>query len=171
MSRLNARQRRRSSPIALRQPLAVRRPLIIPNPTQSRQPLPEFLRDRRRQPSMHIFQPASQRIPPRRFMQCQQRLPFFSWRTGIGIEQQIRFRRQPQQGSAGNSLPALFPSQNQLGQKQRVAQIRNRISESLPRMNRPQRLQVALLIRSNLHLADYQLPTTDNFPLKSSPPR
>jgi len=49
--------------------------------------------------------------------------------------------------------------------------IRKRIPKSLPRMNRPQRLQIAFLIRSNLHLSDYQLLTTDNVPLKSSPPR
>ena len=42
------------------------------------------------------------------------------------------------QGSAGNSLPVLFPSQNQPGQKQRVRQIWKRIPKSLPGMNRPQ---------------------------------
>jgi len=132
--------------------------------TQSRQPLPEFSL-RSPAAAKHAHLPAREPTHPAavRFVQSQQRLPFFSWRTGIGIEQpNTPLARQTAAGQRRQfpSHPSSLPKTSLVRNKAGCPNPETAYPNPCRGMNRPQRLQIAF--PHTLESSSCRLPITDD---------
>ena len=123
--------------------LAVRRPGVVAEPAETLNAFAEFLRDGRREPGVDVFQAALPGVAFGSGVERQEALPAFSRRAGARIEQEIGFCGEPQKccakdlGTAGFLLAVFYflfgvtGCENKLGDKERVAQIRQGVVETL----------------------------------------
>ena len=117
-------------------------------PAEAREALAEFFGDGRRQPGVDVFEAALPGLAFGGGVQVEQPLPTLARRAGAGIEEQVGFGRQPEQGSATNRI--VF-CENQLGYEQWIAQTGQRVVESLRGVDGAQLREIRFPVFTNLH--------------------
>src|SRR6266850_668048 len=136
---------------------AVRRPGVVAEPAEALEALAEFLGDGRRQPGVDVFEAALPGVAFRCGLHREEPLPTISRRSCFRIEEQVRFRGQPQQNRTQDLLLRGARRQasigrgafgitrkNELGYKQWIAEIRQRVVEALRGVDVAQSVQIVL---------------------------
>jgi hypothetical protein len=132
---------------------AVRRPGVVADPTERLEAASESFGDRRGEPGVRVVEAARAQILLAGKVELQHSGEALAGASGIRVREHIDFAREPCECSHHGAAIVIF--HNQLGDENRVRNVRERVVESLACVHAPQRVQIGIGVGADTHSLEH----------------